>query len=657
METFRYSRWDDTQDPFRIDPDDLLNELADDLMGHGDLKAALRSLMRRGMRGGMGSGFEGIREMIRRLKQQSQQRLERYDPDSVLDDLKRRLEEILRRERSTLHKQARDAKAGKSQRKEVSKKLKFLDRLPQGFAGRIQGLQDYAFADEEAGKAFQQLMDSLKEQALGSYFKELAQRLRDMTPEELQQLKEMLAELNSLMDRKIWGEKPDFEGFMRKYGSLFGPHPPRSLEELIQRLQEQSARMSSLFNSLPEDLRRELEEMLGAAWMNPEMAAELAELAANLDFLSPTERKGYPFSGEDPLPLEKAMALMEELQKIDALQDQLEALGKGGKLEDVDERALEEILGPEGRRELEKLKEMEKELEKAGYLRRKGSRLELTPKAIRKIGLKALINIFDRLKASRHGGHRTDRKGLGVEATHETKGYEFGDPLRLHLQQTLMRSVHREGPGTPVKIQPEDFEIYREDQLSQCSTVLMLDQSRSMGLNGYFEAAKRVTLALHSLIQTQYPRDHLYIIGFSEYAREIRCEEIPETTWNTYTQGTNMHHALMIARKLLSRSRSGQRQVIMITDGEPTTHLEQGLAYFNYPPSYRTLQQTLLEVKRCTKDGIVINTFMLEQEPRLMKFIHEVTRINRGRAFFSSPSHLGEYIVTDYIANKRRRIA
>ncbi|MBI2877901.1 MAG: VWA domain-containing protein [Candidatus Tectomicrobia bacterium] len=657
METFQYSRWDNTQHPFRIDPDDLLNELADDLMKHGDLKAALRSVMRRGMRGQMGSGFEGIREMIQRLKQQKQQRLERYDLNSIFNDLNRRLEQILRQERATLRKQAKDGRAGKSQKKEASRKLKSLDRLPQSFAGRIQGLQDYSFADAEAGKAFQELMDSLKQQALGSYFKELAQRLREMTPEEIQQLKQMLADLNDLMDRKIWGERPDFEGFMRKHGHLFGAHPPQSLEELIQRLQEQSARLSALFQSLPTDLRDALEEMLEAAWMDPEMAAELAELAANLDFLHPAERKGYPFSGQDPLPLEKAMALMDELQKIDTLQDQIEALGKKGRLEEVDEKLLEEILGPEGKRELEKLKALEKELEEAGYLRRQGNRLELTPKAIRKIGLKALLNIFDRLKASRQGGHRTDRRGLGVEATHETKAYEFGDPLRLHLQQTLMRSVHRGGPGTPIQIRPEDFEVYREDQLTQCSTVLMLDQSHSMGLNGYFEAAKRVTLALHSLIQTQYPRDHLYVIGFSDLAREIRCEEIPETTWNTYTQGTNMHHALMIARKLLSRSRSGQRQIIMITDGEPTAHLEHGQSFFNYPPSHRTLQQTLLEVKRCTQEEIVINTFMLEQDPRLMKFIHEVTKINRGRAFFSSPSHLGEYIVTDYITHRRRRIA
>lgn len=657
MKRYQYTPWDGHQEPFQLHPDDMLQELSDDLMRHGNLKSALRNLMRRGMRGPTGGGFEGIRELLERLKEQSQQRLERYNLASTIDDLNRRLEDILQKERSALQKELANKKAKGAPKKEAKKKLKSLDQLPQGFAGKIQKLQDYEFSSEEAAKAFQELMESLKQQAMGSYFKDLTQRLKDMTPEEMQQLKEMLADLNAMMDQKIWGEKPDFEGFMRKYGHMFGSNPPRSLEELIDRLEGQSARMQSLFNSLPEDLRRELEEMLGAALPSAELAAELAELRANLDFLSPAERKEYSFSGNDPIPLERAMELMEELQKIDTLQDQFETLNRGGRLEDIDEGMLEDILGPEGRRELEKMKELEKELEKAGYLQRRGDRLELTPKAIRKIGIKALLNIFDRLQIGRHGGHEMDRRGVGVEATHETKAYEFGDSMRLHLPQTLMRSLHRNGPGTPLRLHPQDFEIYQEDRLTQCATVLMLDQSRSMGYNGCFEAAKRVALALHSLISTRYPRDHLYLVGFSEYAQELRYEDIPEVTWGMYSQGTNMHHALMIARKLLSRHPWGRKQVIMITDGEPTAHLEQGLAYFNYPPSYRTLQQTLREVRHCTKAGIVINTFMVEQDPRLMSFVHELTKINHGRAFFSSPSHLGEYIVTDYIANKRRRIS
>jgi uncharacterized protein with von Willebrand factor type A (vWA) domain len=498
-------------------------------------------------------------------------------------------------------------------------------------------------------------MEMLKQQAMGNMFREMAQRLANMTPEEMQRLKDMLTELNQMMDQQIWGEEPDFEGFMQKYGDMFGPNPPQSLEELGEQLASQIAQMQSLFNSLPEDLQQELQDMLSAAFDDEELAAELAELQANLDFLSSDERQAYEFSGTEGIPLDQAMRLMDELQKIDALQEQLADVGRQGTLEDVDAEALEQILGPEGRQELEKLRDLERRLEEAGYLRRKGDRVELTPKGVRKIGLKALQDIFNRLKLGRSGGHRTDRRGLGIEATHDTKPYEYGDHFNLDLQQTVMNSVRRQGKGTPVRLRPDDFEIFQNENLNQCSTVLMLDQSRSMGLNGCFEAAKKVALALHSLIKMQYPRDNLYIVGFSEYAHALRHEDIPSASWGSYYPGTNMHHALLIARRLLGKHRHGQRQVLMITDGEPTAHLEQGLAYFNYPPSWRTIEQTLLEVRRCTKEGIIINTFMMEQDPYLMKFVQEITRINQGRAFFSSPSHLGEYIVTDYINNKRRR--
>lgn len=715
MKSYRYSHWDGTQDVSAVDADDLMEAMSDDLMSHGDLGQALRNLMRRGMQGNIGSGFEGIRELMERLKQQSRERLERYNLASLIDELKKRLEDILQQEREALQPQqgagqegAPESSSGAQAQGEApegpqgqspqsgqeqgargaagsqrvsgqsgqqgqggqrgqqgqpgagtagdpQQRRQFLDALPPDFAGQVKALNNYDFFDPGAQQAFDELMNMLQQQAMGNMFREMAQRMADMTPEELQRLKEMLADLNHMMDQQVWGEQPDFQNFMQKYGDMFGPNPPQNLEQLVQQLASQIGQMQSLFNSLPEELRQELQEMLGAAFNDEALAAELAELQANLDFLSSDERRGYEFSGEQGVPLEQAMRLMDELQKTDKLQEQLAEVGRQGSLQDVDAEALEQILGPEGRRELEKLRELEQRLEAAGYLKRKGDRLELTPKGVRKIGQKALNDIFSRLKMGRHGGHRTDRRGVGIEATHDTKPYEYGDHFNLDLQHSVMNAVSRRGAGTPVRMQPEDFEVFKTENLNQCSTVLMLDQSRSMGLNGCFEAAKKVSLALHSLIKMQYPRDSLYVIGFSEYAHELQYEDIPSASWGSYYPGTNMHHALMIARRLLSRQRYGTRQVLMITDGEPTAHLEQGIAYFNYPPSWRTIEQTLMEVKRCTKDGIIINTFMMEQDPYLMRFVQEITRINRGRAFFSSPGHLGEYIVTDYINNKRRK--
>ena len=715
MKSYRYSMWDGTQDLSAVDADDLMDAMADELMSHGDLNQALRNLMRRGMRGNMGSGFEGIRELLERLKQQSRERLERYNLASLIDELKQRLEDILQMERAALDPQSAAGQQGtagqeggaatgsqehdgepagargqqnpaglQSQRGQQGQRgaqgqqgqqgqagqqgqrgpsgagdrqqrMQFLDGLPPDFASRVKTLNNYEFFDPQAQQAFDELMEMLKQQAMGNMFRDMAQRMANMTPEDMQRLKEMLADLNHMLDQQVWGEQPDFEGFMQKYGNMFGPNPPQNLEQLVQQLASQIAQMQSLFNSLPEDLRQELQEMLGSAFEDEELAAELAELQANLDFLSADERRSYEFSGAEGVPLEQAMHLMDELQKADQLQEQLANVGRQGSLQDVDAEALEQILGPEGRQELEKLRDLERRLEAAGYLKRKGDRLELTPKGVRKIGQKALNDIFNRLKMGRHGGHSTDRRGVGVEATHDTKLYEYGDPFNLDLQHSVMNAVRRNGQGTPVRMEPDDFEVFRTENLNQCSTVLMLDQSRSMGLNGCFEAAKKVALALHSLIKMQYPRDLLYVIGFSEYAHELQHEDIPSSSWGSYYPGTNMHHALLIARRLLSKQRYGTRQVLMITDGEPTAHLEQGIAYFNYPPSWRTIEQTLLEVKRCTKEGIIINTFMMEQDPYLMRFVQEMTRINRGRAFYSSPGHLGEYIVTDYINNKRRK--
>ena len=688
MRSYRYSRWDGTQESLPVDGEDLMEAMADDLASHGDLRQALRNLMQRGMQGRMGGGFEGIREMMERLKQQSRERLERYNLASLVDELKERLESIVQQEREALSQPLQgdpgneaaagsqasgDATDGTDQQgppgasPEASgqsgqagsgdnqERRAFMDQLPEDFASRVKALQPYSFFDPQAQQAFDELMEMLKQQAMGNAMRDMAQRFADMSPEERQRLKEMIADLNKMLDQQVWGEQPDFDGFMQKYGDMFGPNPPQNLEELTQQMASRMAQMQSLFNSLPEELRQELQEMLSAAFEDEELASEMAELQANLDFLAADERPSYEFSGDADVPLEQAMHLMDELQKVDALQQQLRDVGKAGSLQDVDAETLEAILGPEGRQELEKLRELERRLEEAGYLKRQGDRLELTAKGVRKIGSKVLRDIFNRLKIGRHGGHRTDRRGIGIEARLDTKAYEYGDHFNLHLQQSLMNAVQRQGKGAPVRVLPEDFEVYRDENLNQCSTVLMLDQSRSMGLNGCFDAAKKVALALHSLIKMQYPKDSLHVIGFAEYASELQHEDIPSSSWGSYYPGTNMHHALMIARRLLSRSRHGQRQVLMVTDGEPTAHLEQNLAYFNYPPTWRTIERTLQEVKRCTREGIVINTFMMEQDPYLMRFVQEITKINRGRAFFSSPSHLGQYVVTDYLNNKRRR--
>jgi len=262
--------------------------------------------------------------------------------------------------------------------------------------------------------------------------------------------------------------------------------------------------------------------------------------------------------------------------------------------------------------------------------------------------------VFAHLKRDRFGRHLVSYRGAGGDQGDDTKAYEFGDAFLLDLKKTLMNAVERGGPGTPVSLAPGDFEVYRTELSTRAATVLMLDMSRSMINNDLFLPAKKVALALHALIRGQFPRDSLHIVGFSLYARQFTADQLPSLSWSDWNVGTNMHAGFELARQLLGRHQGGNKQILMITDGEPTAHLEGGEAEFSYPPTRRTLQETLKEVQRCTRDGITINTFMLDRSHALAAFVEEMARINRGRAFFSTPDRLGEYVLVDYVRAKRR---
>jgi uncharacterized protein with von Willebrand factor type A (vWA) domain len=406
-------------------------------------------------------------------------------------------------------------------------------------------------------------------------------------------------------------------------------------------------------------MRRQLQDLLSEKIGDPGLQRELQELGINLDILYPLQEMGdqYPFRGEEELDLLQAMRLMDRLQGLDALESQLERTQYGGNLDDVDEEQLRQLLGEEAYETFRQLKQFLEILEEAGYIRRKGDTWELTPRGIRKIGEKALGEIYAQLKKADHGKHSMRERGIGGDRIDETKKYEFGDPFHLNLGETIMNAVLREGPSVPVRLDKDDFEVYRSQQLTQTATVMMLDLSWSMALRGSFQAAKKVALALNNLIRTQFPRDSLYILGFSAYARELTPSDLPYVRWDESVLGTNMHHAFMLAQKLLSKHTGGTRQVIMISDGEPTAHLERGRSYFAYPPSPITIRETLREVRRATRKGIIINTFMLDRNYYLKEFVDQIARMNKGRVFYTTPDRLGQYILVDYVAQKRKRIS
>jgi uncharacterized protein with von Willebrand factor type A (vWA) domain len=540
----------------------------------------------------------------------------------------------------------------------AQRKLEYLDQLPDDLGGQIKALSDYEFLDPRARQQFQELLAMLQKHMLNNTFRGMQQALQNMTPQQLQGLRDMLRDLNQMLRDAAMGQRPNFEQFMQRHGHYFPPGIS-SLEELLEHLAKSMAQMQSLLNSMSPEQREQLQSAMEGLLNDPELREQLAELSMMLQQMMPGQfmPQRYPFRGDDSLTFEQAMRLMEQLQEMDELERDLKSVRDYQDLESIDPERVRELLGEEEAAGLEDLQSLAQTLEEAGLVERRDGKLQLTPRAIRKIGDKALRDIFSNLKRNGFGNHQLrEQRGLGGERLDETKAYEFGDPMQIDIGRTVMNSVMRTGRGTPLQLRPEDFEVYRNELVTQSATVLLLDMSRSMLLRGCFLAAKKVAMALESLIKTQYPKDQLLVVGFSYIARELKADTLTSLSWEEYEYGTNLQHGLQLAREWLGKSRSVNKEIIVITDGEPTAHFEGPRVSFAYPPTFRTIQETLKEVRRCTKERITINTFMLETGEYLMSFVDQMTKINRGRAFYATPDKLGEYVLVDYVTNKSKRI-
>jgi len=685
----RYSAWDGTQ-KLDLDADQILNALSEDLMEFGDLQQAMRYLMQRGMSTEDGNYIRGLRELLQQLKDERRQKLERFDMGSIMDDIERQLDEILTMEKQTIDEWIdRKTAPDDTQRfmddlmldmeknhqtdhapKETSegsfadqllgnigeKNREFINNLPDDNAAKIKQLQDYEFLNTDAQKKFLKLIDDLRKAMTRSFFKDIQQMVDQMSDGDIERMKAMVKDLNDMLVKKIAGEDPGFDEFMAKYGDMFGDDPPKSLDELLNQMQQQMAATQSLFNSMSPDQQQQLQEMMQGKFGDPELENELAKLAKELDFLNP-QGKRYNFSGNEEIDLLAAMELMREMDELDQLEQQMQRAQYDGRVDNIDPEKLQELLGDEALENLEEMKTMLETLEQAGYARKEGNKWELTPRGTRSLGQKALDEIYNKLKKQSLGNHAVPEEGRFGERIEESKPYEFGDPFHLHMSRTIRNAIDRDGPGAPIRLRTEDFEIYRAELITQTATVLMVDLSWSMALRGSFQSAKKVAMALHNLISSAYPRDSLYVLGFSAFAKEIKPHDLPYLQYDDYLLGTNMQHALILAEKLLARHQQGTRQVVMITDGEPTAHLENNRPVFAYPPTPTTISKTLRAVRSCTTKNITINTFMLDQSHYLKSFVEQMSKINGGRIFYAEPHNLGEYILVDYVQNKKKRLA
>ena len=672
--SYRYSQWDDTQQVAPFDADDLMEAMADKLIEDGDLQRALNDMYRRGDRGALDDRLKGLREMMERLRQQRQEQLQRHDLNGIMDDINKRLDDVVDTERRGIDRRLEDAASPPSADSEnttaadnealrkmlekmADRKREQLGGLPEDAPGRLKGLSEYDFMDEEARQKFQELQQMLQQQVLNSYFQGMQQAIQEMTPEDLARTREMVRDLNQMLEDRIQGREPKFNEFMDKYGEMFPG--VQNLDELLEQLAGRMAAMNSLMQSMSPEMREQLQGMMEGMLGDDRLRVDMMRLMSNMAQLMPMdmEGQGYSFGGDQPLSLMEAMAMMERLQGMGQLEQAMQQAAQTGAVDGIDPEQVRELMDAETAAQLERLQSLSKMLEDAGYIQRKGDKWELTPRALRKIGQKALKDVFSNMKRDGFGKHETETRGTGGERTEETKPYEFGDPFFMDIKGTMMNALARNGAGTPVRMIPADFEVYRTELLTQSSTVLMLDKSRSMFLNGCWMAAKKVTMALDSLIRGQFPRDNLYVVEFSYLAKQIEPTDLPLETWDEYTYGTNFQHGIMLARQLLARSKAQNKQIIIVTDGEPTAHLENGIPVFDYPPTQRCISETLREVGRATRDNVVINTFMLETTPWLSSFVDQMTNINKGRAFYAAPDRLGEYILVDYVRNKRKKVS
>ena len=531
MPLYRYSRWDGTQ-KIDLDADELMSAMADDLLYDGDPWRALRRLMQQGAKNHEGQRMPGLKDLLERLKRQKQQRMDRYDLGSSLEDIKKKLDEVMATEKQGI----KDRTPEGPQRRQREQKL---DAIPPDPAGRLRDLQKYDFVSPEAKQKFQELLDSLRQQMTQPFFGAMQQAMKNMSPQDLARMREMMQDLNRMLRQKADGEEPDFDAFKAKWGQNFPG--VESLNELIEQMGRQMAAMQSLMQSLSPDQRAQLDEMMrGLLLQDERLEAQMRQLAMNLAEFLPLDEMAqrYPFRGEEEVSLQEAMRLMDEMQQMDDLEREIRGFRAMEDLEQVDQNKVEQLLGPEAAEDLQRLKDLTKQLEDAGYLEQKGDELTLTARAIRKIADKALRDVFAVLKRDRLGGHAIQRRGAGGDQLDETKTYEFGDPFLLDLKGTVMNAVERSGPGTPLRLSPADFEVHRTELRTQAATVVMLDMSRSMLNNGYFLPAKKVALALHALIKGQFPRDALYIVGFSLYARTFTPEQLPTLSWSEWNIGT-----------------------------------------------------------------------------------------------------------------------
>ena len=641
---FRYGAWAGGKDPLEppFDVAQAVDEIGERVLAGESPRHALRDLLRRGT-----PGLRGLDDLRRTVAKRQREARKKGQLDGTLQQVRELLEKALELERHALFPDPSDA----ARMAEME-----LDALPKDTAHAVQELKPYEWKSAEARETYEQIADLLRREVLDSQFKGMKQALESASPEDMQRIKDMLADLNAMLKADARGEhtQEQFDQFMATHGEFF-PSKPGTLGELVDELARRAAAQQRLMDSLTPGQRQELGELMQGA-MDLDLQAQMAQLGDALHNARPDLPWGgrERMSGDQGLGMGDATTALEELADLDDLESALGQDYPGASLDDIDEDAVQRALGRSALDDVNALRRIERELQAQGYLIRDGNgRLELSPRAVRRLGATALRKVFTQLDAKGRGGHDVRDAGAAGDLTGSSRAWQFGDEQPLDVVRTVRNAVLR--GTTPLRLQVEDFEVVETERRTTAAVALLVDLSFSMELRGTWGAAKQTTLALHSLVSTQFPQDAIEVIGFSDYAQVLKAEQLAGLEPQR-VQGTNLQHALMLAGRFLGKHPQAEPVVMVVTDGEPTAHLTRdGYADFCWPPLPETLELTMAEVERITRRGATINVFMLDDEPRLVSFVEQIAERNGGRVFAADPERLGEYVVSDYLRARRGR--
>jgi uncharacterized protein with von Willebrand factor type A (vWA) domain len=648
---FRYGPWRGGRDPLAppYDLRDALDKIGEDVLSAGTVRDALRELMQRGL-----DGRGGLDKLAQRLRKLRAAARKRGDLGGTLDQIRAALDQALAAEREQL--------AGMDGDEHRLAEME-LETIPDDVAGAVRALSDYRWRSDEARQTYQAITQMLQREVLDAQFAGMKQALEGQDPQAMQQVKDMLADLNNLLAKHARNEDTTdaFAEFMDKHGEFF-PEQPETVEELIDALARRQAAAQRMMNSLSPEQREQLAQLMQQALSDADLASEMAQLSDNLRALRPGLDRSSPTGmgqGGQSLGYGEAVEAVAEIADLEALSQQLSQNSLGSTLDDVDVDLLEKRLGRDAVADLQGLRDLERELERQGYLTRTDEGLKLTPRALRRLGQTALKRVFAQLEASGRGDHDDRRTGSADERTGLTRPWEFGDELPLDAPRTVANALTRAGLPTggsgAVQLAVEDFEVIETERRTTAAVALCVDLSYSMVQDGRWGPMKQTALALNHLIETRFRQDSLQVIGFNRYARRLTPLQLAEVEPD-WIQGTNLQHALILAARHLRRHPDAEPVVLVVTDGEPTAHLaEDGEAQFQWPTTSATLRATVAQVDELSRYGATINTFMLGEDPGLARFVNAIARRCGGRVFTPDIGRLGEYVVADYLAARKGR--